>query len=46
MLATLFVTFPFTRCARVAYVLEELGTSEEEAAATLGASPWQTFYSG
>lgn len=27
----------------VAYVLEEFGTSEEEAAATLGASPWQTF---
>ena len=43
VLATLFVTFPFT-LREVAYVLEELGTSEEEAAATLGASPWQTFW--
>jgi sulfate transport system permease protein len=43
VLATLFVTIPFT-LREVAYVLEELGTSEEEAAATLGASPWQTFW--
>jgi len=43
VLATLFVTFPFT-LREVAYVLEELGTDEEEAAATLGASPWQTFW--
>lgn len=42
VVATLFVTFPFT-VREVAYVLEELGTDEEEAAATLGASPWQTF---
>jgi sulfate/thiosulfate transport system permease protein len=42
VVATLFVTFPFT-LREVAYVLEELGTDEEEAAATLGASPWQTF---
>ncbi|MBV5274920.1 MAG: sulfate ABC transporter permease [Lamprocystis purpurea] len=43
VLATLFVTFPFT-LREVAYVLEELGTSEEQAAMTLGASPWQTFW--
>ncbi len=42
VLATLFVTFPFT-LREVAYVLLELGTDEEEAAVTLGASPWQTF---
>jgi sulfate transport system permease protein len=43
MLATLFVTLPYT-IREVAYVLEEIGTSEEEAAATLGASPWQIFW--
>jgi sulfate/thiosulfate transport system permease protein len=43
VLATLFVTFPFT-LREVAYVLVELGTDEEEAAVTLGASPWQTFW--
>jgi sulfate transport system permease protein len=43
VLGTLFVTLPFT-VREVAYVLEEIGTSEEEAAATLGASPWQTFF--
>jgi sulfate/thiosulfate transport system permease protein len=42
VLATLFVTFPFT-LREVAYVLSELGSDEEEAAVTLGASPWQTF---
>jgi sulfate/thiosulfate transport system permease protein len=42
LIATLFVTLPYT-LREVAYVLEELGTSEEEAAATLGASPWQIF---
>jgi len=31
------VTLPYT-LREVAYVLEEIGTSEEEAAATLGAS--------
>jgi sulfate/thiosulfate transport system permease protein len=43
VLATLFVTFPFA-LREVAYVLEELGTDEEQAARTLGASPWQTFW--
>lgn len=40
--ATIFVTLPFT-VREVAFVLEELGTEEEQVAATLGASPWQTF---
>jgi len=43
LLATLFVTLPYT-VREVAYVLEEIGTDEEEAAITLGASPWQTFF--
>lgn len=43
VIATLFVTLPYT-VREVAYVLEEVGTSEEEAAITLGASPWQTFW--
>lgn len=43
LIATLFVTLPFT-LREIAYVLEEIGTSEEEAAATLGASAWQTFF--
>jgi len=43
LLGTLFVALPYT-VREVAYVLEELGTSEEEAAATLGASPAQIFW--
>lgn len=43
VIANLFVTLPFT-LREVAYVLQELGTHEEEAAATLGASPLQTFW--
>jgi sulfate transport system permease protein len=42
LLATLFVTLPFT-LREVALVLEEVGDHEEQAAATLGASAWQTF---
>jgi len=42
LLATLFVTFPFV-VRETVLVLSEVGTSEEEAAATLGANPWQTF---
>jgi sulfate transport system permease protein len=43
VIATLFVTFPFV-LREVEYVLRELGTTEEEAAASLGASGWQTFW--
>lgn len=43
VLATLFVTLPFT-AREVVLVLRELGTSQEEAAATLGATAWQTFW--
>lgn len=43
VLATLFVTLPYT-IREVAYLLEELGTSEEEAASTLGATPSQVFF--
>jgi len=43
VIATLFVTLPFT-LRSVAHVLEELGTTEEQAAITLGASRWQTFW--
>lgn len=42
ILATLFVTIPFT-LREVSHVVAELGTSEEQAAITLGASRWQTF---
>ena len=40
---TLLVTLPFT-IREVGNVLEELGTGDEDAAATLGATPWQTFW--
>lgn len=43
LLATLFVTLPFT-LREVALLLAELGDTEEQAAATLGATPWQTFW--
>jgi len=43
LLGTLFVALPYT-VREVVYVLEELGTSEEEAAATLGAAPAQIFF--
>jgi sulfate transport system permease protein len=43
LLGTLFVALPYT-VREITYVLEELGTSEEEAAATLGASPFQIFW--
>lgn len=43
VLASLFVTLPFV-IREVEPVLHELGTDQEEAAATLGARWWQTFW--
>jgi sulfate/thiosulfate transport system permease protein len=43
VIATLFVTLPFT-LREVAGVLVEVGTTDEAAAVTLGASAWQTFW--
>jgi ABC-type sulfate transport system permease subunit len=42
ILATIFVTLPFV-AREVAPVLREVGDEQEQAAATLGASRWQTF---
>lgn len=42
-LASAFVSFPFV-AREVIPVLEELGKDQEEAAKTLGANPWQTFW--
>jgi sulfate transport system permease protein len=42
VLATIFVSLPFV-VREVAPVLIEVGDEQEQAAATLGASPWQTF---
>ena len=42
VLATVFVTLPFI-VREVEPVLREIGTEQEQAASTLGASPWQTF---
>ncbi len=42
VLATVFVSLPFV-VREVAPVLIEVGDQQEQAAATLGASPWQTF---
>jgi sulfate/thiosulfate transport system permease protein len=43
VLASIFVTIPFV-IREVEPVLHELGTEQEEAAATLGATAWQTFW--
>ena len=43
VLVTIFISIPFV-IREVAPLLEELGTEEEEAARTLGASWWQTFF--
>ena len=42
VLATIFVSLPFV-VREVAPVLVEIGDEQEQAAATLGASDWQTF---
>jgi sulfate transport system permease protein len=43
ILATTFVTFPFV-AREVMPVMEAVGSDQEEAALTLGASGWQTFW--
>ncbi|MGR8932026.1 MAG: sulfate ABC transporter permease subunit CysW [Gammaproteobacteria bacterium] len=43
VLATLFVTFPFV-ARELIPLMQELGHEEEEAALSLGASGWQTFF--
>lgn len=43
VLATIFVTMPFV-VREVEPVLHEIGDDQEQAAATLGASRWQTFW--
>jgi sulfate/thiosulfate transport system permease protein len=43
ILATAFTTLPFI-AKEVIPVLEEIGTEQEEAARTLGASEWQVFW--
>jgi sulfate transport system permease protein len=43
VLATVFVSLPFV-VREVAPVLAEIGDDQEQAAATLGASDWQTFW--
>jgi sulfate transport system permease protein len=42
ILATIFVSLPFV-AREVVPILREIGTDQEQAAHTLGASPWQTF---
>ena len=43
MIATIFVTLPFV-AREVVPTLREIGTEQEQAAQTLGASGWQTFW--
>ncbi|HEV2785677.1 MAG TPA: sulfate ABC transporter permease subunit CysW [Solirubrobacteraceae bacterium] len=43
VLATIFVSLPFV-VREVVPVLREIGTEQEEAASTLGASSWQSFW--
>jgi sulfate transport system permease protein len=43
ILATVFVSLPFV-VREVMPVLQEIGTEQEQAAETLGASSWQTFW--
>ena len=43
ILATAFVSMPFV-AREIIPVLEEAGRDQEEAAKTLGATEWQTFW--
>jgi sulfate transport system permease protein len=43
ILASVFVSLPFV-VREVVPVLQEIGTEQEQAASTLGANPWQTFW--
>ena len=43
VLATIFVTFPFVARELIPLMMEQ-GTEDEEAALSLGASGWQTFW--
>lgn len=43
VLATIFVTFPFV-ARELIPLMQEQGTEEEQAAITLGANGWQTFW--
>ena len=43
VLATLFVTFPYV-ARELIPLMQMLGTDEEEAAISLGAGPWRTFF--
>ncbi|MEO8269242.1 MAG: sulfate ABC transporter permease subunit CysW, partial [Aureliella sp.] len=43
VLATIFITFPFV-AREIIPLMQEQGTEEEQAAITLGASGWQTFW--
>ncbi len=43
ILATVFVTFPFVARELIPH-MQSLGSSDEEAALTLGASGWRTFF--
>lgn len=43
ILATLFITFPFV-ARELIPLMEEMGNEEEEAALSLGASGWKTFF--
>lgn len=44
VLATVFVTFPFVARELIPH-MQAMGSSDEEAALTLGASPWRVFFS-
>lgn len=43
ILATLFITFPFV-ARELIPLMQEMGSEEEEAALSLGASGWRTFF--